>query len=215
MKQLLLPLFLLLLASDSIAQSEAQETHLREPGSSAIFLRSAFVHGYRHGYEEGYHLGNMDINMGRHARTKLSEFHGVSLQYSPEFGPRKSFEAGFRGGLKAGYSDGFAGRKFRAVDTLRSISTALDQKPSPFDPNNTYFDQGVSAGYNSGRSQQGKDVSAERPDLDVEGCAHSHPLRREVAVAQGSFCDGYHRGYLLGQADARVLTPDSALSARK
>src|SRR5215467_281058 len=114
----LFPLLFLVLANSSAAQTAGRESHFAEAGSSAIFLRSAFAHGYRHGYDEGYHLGNIDINMGRHPRTKTSQFHDLSLHYAADFGPRKSFEAGFEEGLKAGYADGFVGRMFRAVENL-------------------------------------------------------------------------------------------------
>lgn len=216
MKYLLLPIFLLLLPGNSTGQSAPPETHLSEAGTSAIFLRSAFAHGYRHGYEEGYHSGNIDINMGRRARTKLSDVHGSSLRYSLEFGSRKSFEAGFRDGLKAGYSDGFIGRKFRAVETLRSISTALDQNAAPADPHNLYFDQGVSAGYNRARNQERKEVlAASQHESDSPGCERSHPVREQDGAKQRAFCDGYRRGYKLGQADLIAQSPDSALSARR
>src|SRR5215472_17769312 len=111
----LFPLLFLVLANSSAAQTAGRESHLSEAGSSAIFMRSAFAHGYRHGYEDGYHLGNIDINMGRPPRTKLSQFRDLTPRYAPEFGSRKSFEEGFREGLRAGYDDGFMGRMFRAV----------------------------------------------------------------------------------------------------
>jgi len=182
----------------------------------AIFQRSAFAHGYRHGYEEGYHAGDMDVNMGRRPRTKLSEFHGISLRYSPEFGAKKSFEAGFQEGLKAGYSDGFVGRKFRAVENLRFMASALDLNPAPNDPTNEYFDQGVSAGYDQGRSEGEREFSASgRLVIHLGGCGQFHPLKPQGLDALGSFCDGYRRGYVLGEADAVALSPDLSLSARK
>jgi hypothetical protein len=215
-RYLVLPVFLLLLACDSVGQSSPQESHLREAGTVAIFQRSAFAHGYRHGYEEGYHAGDMDANMGRRLRTKLSEFHGLSLRYSPEFGSKKSFEAGFQQGLMAGYSDGFVGRKFRAVENLRSMARALDRNPSPNDPTNASFDQGVSAGYDHGRSDGRRDDAASRKLAIYAGnCGQSRPLNAQSLDALGSFCDGYRRGYMLGQADAIALSPGPALSARK
>ena len=208
---LLLQMVLLLLANNPATPADAGEIHLREAGTSAIFLRSAFAHGYRHGYEDGYHLGNIDINMGRHPRTRLSKFHDLSLRYAPEFGSKKSFEAGFREGLKIGYKDGFLGRKFRAVENLRLISLALDQNPSPSDPANAYFDQGLSTGYNHGLESGSK----EPLDDGFVDCTKFHPARQQDAAAEGSFCDGYRRGYMLGQADEMVLRPDSGMAARK
>lgn len=200
----LLQMLLLLLAGSPQAASPAAESHLREAGTSALLLRSAFAHGYRHGYEEGYHIGNMDINMGRHPRTRVTQSHDFSLGYSPEFGSKRSFERGFHEGLKAGYNDGFVGRKFRAIENLRMISLALDQIPPPSDPVNSSFDRGVSTGYDHGLSRR----SPEQRDPGFVACP------AQVA-AGGSFCDGYRRGYILGQADEIVLRGDSGLSARK
>src|SRR5215471_15809185 len=128
---LLLPLVLLVLTNAAVAQSDVDESHLREAGAGAIFTRSAFAHGYRHGYEEGYHLGNIDVNMGRLARKKRDQFHGVSQGYSSQFGPKQSFEAGFEAGLQAGYSDGFLGRSFRGVEVTRSLARALERAFPP------------------------------------------------------------------------------------
>lgn len=200
----LLQMLLLLLAGSSPTASPATESHLREAGTSALFLRSAFAHGYRHGYEEGYHVGNIDINMGRHPRTKVTQFHDFSLGYSLEFGSKKSFERGFHEGLKAGYNDGFVGRKFRAIENLRMISVALDQTAPPSDPGNTTFDRGISTGYDHALSSP----SPEQRDPGFIACP------AQVA-AEGSFCNGYRRGYMLGQADEIVLHGDSGLSARK
>jgi hypothetical protein len=214
---ILLVMLLLFLANNSAGQTATPETHLREAGTGAIFLRSAFAHGYRHGYEEGYHLGNIDINMGRHPRTKPSQFRDLSSRYSPDFGPRKSFEAGFQEGLKAGYSDGFVGRRFRAVENLRLIATSLDQEPPAADPVNAYFDQGVSTGYTHGLNHAQKDpATAQQLDPGFAGCTQVQLSSKQDIAAQGSFCDGYRRGYMLGHADGIILNPDaSALAARK
>jgi hypothetical protein len=215
--QVLVLLLLLILANISFAQSPGKELHFTEAGSGAIFLRSAFAHGYRHGYEEGYHLGNIDINMGRHARAKLSDVKGGSSRYLPEFGPRKSFESGFQEGLKAGYADGYVGRSFRAVENLRFIALALDTKPMSSDPNNTYFDQGLASGYDSGLDlAQKDDPAAGKLDVRFIGCGQFHPARQQDLAAEASFCDGYRRGYVLGHADGIVLRPEAAsLAARK
>jgi len=214
---LLLPLVLLVLTNAAVAQSDVDESHLREAGAGAIFTRSAFAHGYRHGYEEGYHLGNIDVNMNRQPRTKLSQFHNLSSRYAPEFGPRKSFEAGFEDGLRAGYSDGFVGRTFRAVENLRFIAVALDQNPVPTDPGNMYFDQGVAIGYDHGldhAQKAGRDAA--NLNLRMIGCDQFQPRKHLDVAAEGSYCDGYRRGYVLGHADGIVLAPEArALAARK
>ena len=211
-----LPLLFLFFANVSLAQSVGDETHLHEPGSSAIFMRSAFAHGYRHGYEDGYHTGNIDVNMSRQPRTKAAQFHGITSRYSPEFGPRKSFEAGFQEGLKAGYSDGFLGRPFRAIENLRFLAIALDENPASTDPGNVYFDSGFSTGYDHGFDHAQK-AGPEATTLNVRliGCRFQ-PGKHQDLAAEGSFCDGYKRGYVLGHADGIVLTPEATgLSARK
>lgn len=232
-----LPLLFALLFNNADAQPSGQERHFSEAGSAVILMRSAFAHGYRHGYEEGYHLGNIDINMGRRPHTRLSQLHDLSSHYSAAFGPRKSFELGFQQGLRAGYMDGFAGRVFRGVENLRVIAVALDQNPPPADPSNIYFDRGVSAGYDQGLESVGKEgEQAEKVDISTVDCAQAHPLQRSQdskdrarlpkgprlasdsldADTQGTFCDGYRRGFVLGHTDAVVLGPKlMVVAARK
>ena len=215
MKYFLFPILLFFPLGRAIAQAKPPDHHLREAGTSALCARSAFAHGYRHGYENGYHLGNIDVNMARQPRAKLPEFHAADLRYSPEFGSRKSFQAGFEDGLKAGYSDGFVGRKFRAVRDLRSVSTALDQNPVPSDPANTYFDQGVWTGYSQGLESGKSSDAMEQLPPDFDRCPPFQPSRQEDSAAQSSFCDGYQRGYRLGHADGIVFIPDINAMARK
>ena len=192
--------------SNPIAESSEPERHMNEAGSNVLFARSTFAHGYRHGYEEGYHAGNVDINMGRPAHTRLSQLHGLSLGYAPQFGPRKSFEAGFREGLKAGYSDGYAGRVFRAVDTLRLVAASLTEAPVPADPRNMYFDQGFSSGYNDGvRPVQSDGASASNSDSRFVNCGQLPSAAEKDQAARQSFCQGYERGRLLGHVDALAL----------
>lgn len=211
MKYFFTPILLLFLIDHSPGQSPAPDVHLHESGTASICLRSAFAHGYRHGYEQGYHWGNIDINMGRHPRIRLQEFHGVSSGYSSEFGPRKYFDAGFQDGLKAGYSDGFVGRKFRAIANLRLISEELEKYPLAANSVDTSFDQGLSAGYSRGfgQAQQGQTWEA--------NCTGFPPLRQnQDAAAQASFCDGYIRGYQLGRDDSIIANPEGdALAAKK
>ena len=207
--QYLVPLLLVIAITSASAQTELREPHLREGGTSVIFARSTFAHGYRHGYEEGYHMGNVDINMGRQARTKLSQFHDVPRGYSGELGPKKSFDAGFQEGLKAGYADGYAGRIFRAVDTLRLISQSLSQTPMAADPRNLYFDQGFASGYGDGLNHGQKEGNAaQRIDLRFVNCSPFHPAKEQDLPAQESFCEGYRRGYTLGHADGVILRPE-------
>ena len=213
----LLSFLLLIVANLAAAQSKTGDPHLREEGSGAVFMRSAFAHGYRHGYEEGYHVGNIDVNMSRPPRTKLSQFRGISSRYSAECGARKSFDTGFEEGLKAGYSDGFVGRPFRAIENLRFIALALDPNPAATDPANLYFDQGFSTGYDQGLDHAQKaGPEAANLNLRLIGCGQFPPGKHQDIAAEGSFCDGYRRGYVLGHADGIVLTHEAmALAARK
>jgi len=202
----MLPLIITLFLTASTALPGAsQESHFAEAGSGAVLARSAFAHGYRHGYEEGYHLGNMDVNMGRLARKKRDQFHGLNQGYSSQFGPKKSFEAGFEAGLRAGYSDGFTGRSFRAIGTMRQLARALEP-PSPADTSGAYFDQGVASGYGDG-FHRGATAPPLDPPLDAAAiaCVVFHPLKPQDTAAEGSYCEGYRRGYVIGHNDALVL----------
>jgi hypothetical protein len=208
------PFLVLLLAACAAGQGNAQESHLTEAVSGNIYARSAFAHGYRHGYEEGYHLGNIDVNMARLPRNKKSQFRGLSLGYSSEFGQRRSFEAGFQAGLKAGYGDGYDGRSFRAVESARAMAVTLEGSLSPADPGGSYFDQGVGAGYRDGLAQGEASVpDAALGDPHLIACSNFHPDKPGEPPAQASFCDGYQRGFALGHGDA--LAPERPLEASK
>ena len=197
-----------ILYSWAAAQAQTPETHLEEAGSAAVLAHSTFAHGYRHGYEEGYHAGNTDINMGRAMRAKLSDLHDMKTGYSSQFGPHSVFEKGFQAGLKAGYSDGYLGRAFRAVENLRAVADSLEQASLPADPSHTVFDQGFLTGYNDGYERGGSDnSSAAQLDFHYVSCAHP-PQTADVA-AEGSYCEGYRRGYALGHADGFALRPGS------
>src|SRR5215471_683390 len=139
---------LLLVAFASPVRS--QDNHFSEPGSGVILSHSVFAHGYRHGYEEGYHAGNTDANMGRLLRAKPEQCPGLKMTYARQYGPRSVFEKGFRAGLMAGYNDGYMGRTFRAVRSLRILGTTLPEVATADDPQFTHFDLGFFAGYNDG-----------------------------------------------------------------
>lgn len=189
----------------------AQENHLAESQTGVLTSRSAFAHGYRHGYEEGYRQGNMDINMSRPAKTKYSQFKGLPLGYSSDFGPRRSFELGFQEGLKPGYSDGYTGRKFRAITALRAIAAGLDHKASAADARNFHFDNGVIAGYMEGFSHAlAGNSSAADLDFRAVECTQGHGAGQQEAGVRESYCSGYRRGYALGHADGVVMRPERA-----
>jgi hypothetical protein len=212
----LFPFIILLLTVSPALPAAAQESHFAEAGSGPVLVRSAFAHGYRHGYEEGYHLGNIDVNMGRLARRKRDQFHGLSQGYSSQFGPKRSFEAGFEAGVRAGYSDGFTGRSFRAIETTRRLARSLEP-PSPADASGVYFDQGLASGYSDGFQRGATAPSLAFPlDAAAVPCAPLRPLKPQDVAAEGSYCEGYRRGYAMGNNDALVLGVDRpALEAVK
>jgi flagellar biosynthesis/type III secretory pathway protein FliH len=193
------------------APAQSQDMHLQEAGSAIVLSHSTFAHGYRHGYEEGYHIGNTDINMGRAPRAKVAELHDLKTGYLSQLGPKKVFEEGFQAGLKAGYSDGYLGRNFRAVETLRGLATALDDSNPTADPKHVYFDQGFASGYTQGFERGGSDgSSAAQIDFRVVGCVQFHPASQRDLPAESSYCEGYRRGFALGHADGFVLRPEGA-----
>ncbi|HEY2113507.1 MAG TPA: hypothetical protein VGJ51_00340 [Candidatus Angelobacter sp.] len=206
MARLLLALFV---AVGLAASAQAQDPHLSEAGSAVVLSHSAFAHGYRHGYEEGYHVGNADASLGTAPRAK-KDIHGLKLGYAPQFGARHTFEQGFLAGLKAGYSDGYSGRLFRALDSLRSVAASLQETGSRADPKFAYFDDGFFAGYNEGFDRGGSDQSSTaQVDFHFVGCTNFHPARQGDPHTEESFCDGYRRGFALGHADGFLLRPES------
>jgi hypothetical protein len=205
MARLLLTLFL---AAGVAVTARSQDLHLSESGSAVVLSHSAFAHGYRHGYEEGYHVGNVDVSVGSLQRRKLKDFHGLKLGYSSQFGSRKLFEHGFLAGLKAGYGDGYSGRLFRAVDTLRAVSAALEDTHSATDPSFTHFDDGFVSGYDEGFDRGGSDQSsAAQVDFHFVGCASNS--QKQTNLPGEGYCEGYRRGFALGHADGFLLRPES------
>ncbi|HKV93251.1 MAG TPA: hypothetical protein VJW20_11950 [Candidatus Angelobacter sp.] len=195
-------------AQAPVTQVPMQESHLKEAGSAVVLEHSTFAHGYRHGYEEGYHIGNTDINMGRPLREKLSGLHDLKTGYSSQFGPHSVFDKGFQAGLKAGYSDGYLGRNFRVVDTMRALADSLQQSPFPADPRHTHFDEGFLAGYNDGYERGGSDDASAAPmDFRFVSCARFSPAMQSDPATETSYCEGYRRGFVLGHGDAFVLRP--------
>jgi hypothetical protein len=194
------------------ASAQVEEQHCQEPGTGAILTRSAFAHGYRHGYEAGYHEGNIDINMARRPRTQAKQFKGLPLEYEESFGPKKSFELGFSLGLKAGYSDGYVGNNFRAIDDLRSAGDALGQSPAPIDPENILFDRGVALGYGDGFAHGRSEPRSPKSPIAISSVSCSfRPSTPGESAAEPSYCDGYRRGYLLGHGDGVASSPEQNL----
>jgi flagellar biosynthesis/type III secretory pathway protein FliH len=205
MARLLLTFFLV--AGVAIT-ARSQDLHLTESGSAAVLSHSAFAHGYRHGYEEGYHAGNVDASVGSVQRHKLRDIHGLKLGYSSQFGSRKLFEQGFMAGLKAGYGDGYSGRLFRVVDTLRLVSSSLEDSQSASHPSFVHFDEGFLSGYDEGFDRGGSDQSSTaQVDFHFVGCAGDSQKQPNLP-AENSYCEGYRRGFALGHADGFLLRPE-------
>jgi hypothetical protein len=192
--------------------AQVQEKHCQERGTGVMLTRSVFAHGYRHGYEAGYHEGNIDINMARRPRTQFRQFKGLPLGYEDSFGPKKSFAFGFALGLKAGYSDGYAGNTFRAVDGLRSASASLNDAANPVDLKNIFFDRGVTLGYQDGfaRGQSEPNSTKSAVAINSVSCTF-HPSKPGESAVEPSYCEGYRRGYVLGHADGIALAPEQGL----
>jgi len=188
--------------------ANSEDVHLKEPGSAPMLARSAFAHGYLHGYEEGYHRGNLDINMARPPRRKRWQLHDIAIGYSPRFGSRQSFAEGFEAGFQAGYHDGYAGHQFRVVDAVRALAANIAAADSSADPDD--FDGGVGAGYRDGFAQ-GESSPKAQADLDF-GSVSCAPGSQP---SETSFCQGYRRGFALGQVDALTLHREDILEASK
>jgi hypothetical protein len=202
-------LLILFLAAGVAVTARSQDLHLSESGSAIVLSHSAFAHGYRHGYEEGYHIGNTDVSLGSSQRHKSNDFHGLKLGYSAQFGSRKVFERGFKAGLKAGYGDGYSGRIFRAVDTLRSVSASLEDPHSATNLQFAHFDDGFVSGYDEGFDRGGSDQSStSQVDFHFVGCANYQ--KQQDLSGEDSYCEGYRRGFALGHADGFLLRPEGA-----
>ncbi|HSK43613.1 MAG TPA: hypothetical protein VLA83_06975 [Candidatus Binatia bacterium] len=204
-----------LLVAGVAVTARSQDIHLSESGSAVVLSHSAFAHGYRHGYEEGYHVGNADISLGSPQRRKIKDFRGLKTGYFPQFGPRHVFERGFVAGLKAGYGDGYSGRLFRAIDTLRSVSASLEDTHPVTDLRFTHFDEGFLSGYNEGFDRGASDQSSTaQVDFHFVGCTNFQ--KQHDLPGEESYCEGYRRGFALGHADGFLLRPeDGRLEASK
>jgi hypothetical protein len=195
-RSVLLLLFLMAGAVLAAAQ-QSPDPHLAAARTRALAGTSAFVHGYLHGYEEGFHLADLDLQMGRGARDlgKCKQAHDAR-GYRRSFGDKRSFQHGYRQGVRVGYADGIAGRAFRAVRELESAAgLAAHAAPAHPDP---VFDKGFSAGYTSGQTQglhDGRRDASLTPPLP--GCP---PLPAEARDPQ-TFCAAYIGGYRMGYSD--------------
>src|SRR5437868_9160466 len=120
------PDFLIVLALATVnlwaASVPSQEAHLASDPGSALYRQSSFAHGYTHGYEDGFHNGNLDYEMGHNLRDirEFPEYRDSGKRDAQ--GDRNAFRTGYIYGLRVGYSDGFAGRGFRALILARNLA---------------------------------------------------------------------------------------------
>jgi hypothetical protein len=185
-------LFLLCLALTPAVFAQKPDWHVTGDPASALFQRSAFLHGYIHGYQEGFHFGDLDVHMGRGARdvARVKPFRDANSGYLEAFGDKKRFHEGFRRGLRAGYQDSTSGREFRAFAQLRSLAADLRDTQ---DLLSDHFDKGVAAGFENGW-EQGRNQPRPIHELDAPKASCS---RKSVDGGE-DFCDGFARGFQAG-----------------
>lgn len=145
--------------------------------------------------------------MGRSLSDRSGKHRDPGTGYESEFGSKGSFEKGFEMGLNAGYNDGYLGRSFRAVSAFRALAPGITQNFPPTDPHSAYFDQGFVAGYKDASLLPPATLKAISLDPPSATCGEFRPMKPEDAVAQGSFCEGYLRGLILGRDDAALSPP--------
>lgn len=169
------------------------ERHLQPTSTGALFLDSAFAHGYRHGYDEGFHLADLDIHMGRAAQPMTKhDFRQAGHEYNSSFGSKARFQQGYQAGLSAGYADGFAGLDYQATERTKLAASGLADALPP--SRREYFDEGFAGGYASAHHES---VPPKGMTLDyVEQYCHeklpgSHPPE---------YCSGFSRGFIFGSS---------------
>lgn len=169
------------------------ESHLQPTSVGALFLDSAFAHGYRHGYDQGFHLADLDVHMGRSAQQiPKREFRQAAREFNNSFGSKSRFEQGYQVGLSAGYEDSFAGREYQASERAKLAASGLEDALPP--SRRQYFDDGFAGGYASAHVQS---VPSKGMTLDylVQYCQEtllgSHPAE---------YCSGFSRGFIFGSS---------------
>jgi hypothetical protein len=171
------------------------ERHLgdRDP-AHVLFQRSAFAHGYIHGYEDGFHESNLDYQLNRGPRQlkEFEEFRKGDRDYSRSFGDKNSYKSGYRNGFVEGYQDGIRGGWFRAVRELREIAAGMN----PMGDHAT-FNAAFAKGYQLARNK-------------------GFPPDGETACPGESaeYCEGFARGYRLGEADVGANGAGGVQTAR-
>jgi len=169
------------------------ERHLQPTSVGALFLDSAFAHGYRHGYDEGFHLADLDIHMGRTAQQMTKhDFRQAGREYNSSFGSKAHFQQGYEAGLSAGYADAFSGGEYQASERAKLASSGLADALPP--SRRQYFDEGFAGGYASAHIET---VPSKGMTVDYveqycqEKLLGSHPAE---------YCSGFSRGFVFGSS---------------
>jgi hypothetical protein len=184
------------------------ERHLQPTSIGALFLDSAFAHGYRHGYDEGFHLADLDIHMGRAVQQMTKhELRQAGHEYNNSFGSKARFQQGYEAGLSAGYADGFAGDQYQASERAKLAASGLADALPP--SRREYFDEGFAGGYASAHVQS---VRAKGMTIDYleqycqDKLLGSHPPE---------YCSGFGRGFIFGSSvQSGTESTATALSPR-
>lgn len=193
----------------------AADPHLAIDRARALYNKSAFLHGYMHGYEEGFHCADLDLQMARGFRdVRSSRQYNKPLGYHSAFGDKRLFETGYRKGFLVGYTDGYAGRSFRAVALVRQAAGNLLDKGDPQLKPDKIFDEGLLKGYESGQSQGLQDGRA-AAGFRSPSVACDVPFPGSNSPFQAEFCDAFRRGYLVGYSDGYTNQQQSPAYARK
>jgi len=184
------------LMTSSLVFAQADD-HLVLDRAKALYAQSPFAHGYRHGYEEGFHVGDQDLQMGRHIRVcdKISEYKHGHDYFKSAFGDKSAFEKGYRQGFSRGYKDAFSGREFQAVNSGRVAALGISNAPLS-NVQLRAFDSGFSTGFDASVKNPPYDASAD-PEYVTQYCERSTDSRLKE---RETFCQGYARGVLFGAA---------------
>lgn len=169
------------------------ERHLQPTSIGALFLDSAFAHGYRHGYDQGFHLADLDIHMGRTAQQMTKhDFRQAGHEYNNSFGNKARFQQGYEAGLTAGYADGFAGREYKASERAKLAASGLADALPP--SRREYFDEGFAGGYASAHTE------SVPPTGMTLGYVEQYCQDKLLGGHPAEYCSGFSRGFIFGSS---------------
>jgi hypothetical protein len=137
------------------------ERHTTSDPGSALYLRSAFAHGFIHGYEQGFHLADLDYHLGRTDR-RLDDLHQYrnAAGFHPSFGDKKIFQRGYHEGFLQGYDDSIHSRHFRVEIAGEVVADGLKH----FAGSSQELDAGFAAGFAAQRSNPQNALACRDPE---------------------------------------------------